>query len=114
MYVKVTRGCIEMTAHFRVSVDENESCVSEIFSESTDILVHKIKWGDAEKKYPDKYLIATNTYVEDGDLYGDIIGILTPEEYCALKRPKPMAPKYYLWEGLELKAKGLGVLGYYV
>jgi len=78
------------------------------------ILEKNILWNDAEEKYSDKYMIVTNAHVEEAELYGDIIAILTPAEYVQLPRPKPMAPKYQVWEGMELKAEGLGVVGFYM
>ena len=78
------------------------------------ILERNILWGDAEEKYPDKYMIVTNTHVENAELYGDILAILTPAEYVKLQRPKPMTPKYQVWEGIALKSEGLGVVGFYM
>ena len=59
-------------------------------------------------------MIVTNTSVEDAELYGDILAILSPSEYANLQRPKPMTPKYQVWEGLALKSEGLGVVGFYL
>jgi hypothetical protein len=78
------------------------------------ILEHNILWGDAEEKYADKFMIVINTYVEDAELYGDIIAILSPKEYAQLEKPKSLCPKYGVWEGIGLKAEGLGVVGFYM
>ena len=90
-----------------------EPSISSIFT-APNIFEKNIKWADAEKKYHDKYLIVTNVSIKDAELYGDIIAILNSQEYNALKKPKPMTPKYQVWEGLSIKAEGLGVLGYYM
>jgi len=81
---------------------------------SPTVIERKILCGDAMLKYPDKYMIVTNTCVEDAELYGDILAILTPTEYFQIVKPKPMTPKYQVWEGMELKSEGLGVVGFYL
>ena len=78
------------------------------------ILENNIRWGEAEEKYRDKFMIVINPHLEDTYLYGDIIAILTPEEYSELDFPEPMAPKYNVWKGIKLKMEGLGALGYYL
>jgi len=78
------------------------------------ILERNIIWGDAEEKYPDKFMIVINARFVDSELYGDIIAMLTPEEYSELDFPEPMAPKFNVWKGMKLKMEGLGVLGYYL
>jgi len=85
------------------------------FTESKpSILEHNIIWGDAEEKYPDKFMIVINTRFEESELRGDVIAILTPEEYSELDFPEPLAPKFNVWKGIKLKMEGLGVLGYYL
>ena len=78
------------------------------------ILERNIRWGDAEKKYRDKFMIVINAHVKETYLHGDIVAILTPEEYSGLDFPESMAPKYDVWKGLKLKMEGLGALGYYL
>ena len=78
------------------------------------ILERNIRWGEAEEKYRDKFMIVINSHVKDTYLYGDIIAILTPEEYIQLDFPEPAMPKYGVWKGLTLKMEGLGALGYYL
>ncbi|MCL1883249.1 MAG: hypothetical protein FWF81_05790 [Defluviitaleaceae bacterium] len=78
------------------------------------VIERAILWGDAAYKYPDKYMIVTNTYLEDAELYGDILAVLSPAEYIHLQKPKPMTPRYQVWEGIDLKAEGLGVVGFYM
>ena len=55
------------------------------------ILERNIIWGDAEEKYPDKFMIVINARFVDSELHGDIIAMLTPEEYSELDFPEPMA-----------------------
>jgi len=78
------------------------------------VIERAILWGDAEEKYADKFMIVTNTYVEEAELYGDIIAVLSPKEYAALEKPTPMCPRYGVWEGIGLKAEGLGAVGIYM
>ena len=59
-----------------------------------------------EAKYHDKYMIVINGRSENGRILGDIVAILTPDEYHTLKKPKPMLPKYRVWEGNSLKLEG--------
>ena len=78
------------------------------------ILERNIGWGAAEKKYPDKFIIVINARFESEGLVGDIIAMLTPTEYSTLDIPEPMAPKYDVWKGLDIKKKGLGIHGIYM
>ena len=78
------------------------------------ILEHNIRWGEAEEKYPDKFIIVINPHFENAELHGDIVAILTPDEYRTLDFPEPLAPKYNVWKGLKLKMEGLGAIGYYM
>jgi hypothetical protein len=107
--IEVRQSSNDDTGYDNVIIEERG-----IFSENPIILESKVKLCDAEKTHHDKYVIATNAHVENAELYGDIIAILTPEEYANLKKPNPMTPKYVVMEGLSLKVRGLGVLGYYM
>jgi len=71
---------------------------------------------DMEEKYPDKYLIVTNTKSLNGRLHGDIIAIMTPVEYAGFKKqhPEPILPKFGVVVGLAIKMGGLGVYGLYL
>lgn len=71
---------------------------------------------DMEEKYTDKYMIASNMQLIDSQLYGNIIAILTPNEYTSFKKqhPESILPDYCIIVGVELKAGGLGVYGIYL
>jgi hypothetical protein len=61
-----------------------------------------VKHGDAIEKYPDRYMIVTNGHVEDREIHGDILALLTKEEYAALDKPKSLTPKFGFWLGAAL------------
>ena len=78
------------------------------------VLESNITWGEAEEKYPDKFMIVINMHIDNTELHGDIIAILTPMEYSELDFPEPMAPKYDVWKGLDIKRGGFGIHGLYM
>ncbi|MCL1996453.1 MAG: hypothetical protein FWG63_09630 [Defluviitaleaceae bacterium] len=78
------------------------------------ILEHNVIIEDMEDKYHDKYMIAINRYGGDTRIRGDVVAILTPDEYFSLEKPKPMPSKYSVWKGLSLQMDGLGAYGYYL
>ena len=85
------------------------------FSElNPPILEQNIRWGDAEEKYPDKFMIVINAHFVDIEMCGDIIAILTPIEYSELDFPEPMTPKYTVWKGLDIKRGGFGIHEFYM
>jgi hypothetical protein len=69
-----------------------------------------------EVKYRDKYMIATNINSEGMQLRGDIVAILSSDEYSELRKtgPERLTPKYMVLEGLDMKLGGLGVYGIYL
>ena len=73
------------------------------------ILEHNVNYNDIEAIYTDKYVIAINPHTIDGNTFGDIIAILTPEQYRILGKPKKSFPIYTVLEGVNLKLGGLGV-----
>ena len=86
--------------------------MSIFFNSNPQILVQNIDWGEAQEKYYDKYMIVINSHLEGTRLHGDIIAILTPEEYFALKKPDPLAPKYEAWIGAALQNERIGARGF--
>jgi len=78
------------------------------------VLERNITWGEAEEKYPDKFMIVINMRIDKTELHGDIIAILTPMEYSGLDFPESMAPVYDVWKGLDIKRGGFGVHGLYM
>ena len=65
---------------------------------------------DMERKYPEKIMIAVNCYVGNERIRGDVISILSPDEHYALKLPKPLPPKCYIWVGITEQNRRLGLL----
>ncbi|MCL1998835.1 MAG: hypothetical protein FWG65_08715 [Turicibacter sp.] len=84
------------------------------FDGEHEVLERDVIIEDMEQKYHDKYMIVINGHGRDCRLRGDIIAILTPEEYSKLEKPKPMLPKYSVWEGFSLQLDGLGAYGFYL
>ena len=84
------------------------------FDGEHEILEKDVIIQEMEMKYHDKYLIITNAYSKDARIRGDVIAILTPEEYRKLEKPKPMLPKYGVGEGFSLQMDGLGAYGFYL
>ena len=78
------------------------------------IIESNIAWGDAEEKYPDKFMIVINSHFDNTEMLGDIVAILTPIEYSKLDFPEPMAPKYIVWKGLDIKRGGFGIHEFYM
>jgi hypothetical protein len=76
------------------------------------ILEHNIDWGEAQNKYHDSYMIVINSHLEGSRLHGDIVAILTPEEYFALNKPNPLVPKYEAWIGVALQTERIGARGF--
>jgi len=84
------------------------------FDGEHEILEHNVIIEDMEQKYHDKYMIVINGHGEDSRIKGDIVAILTPEEFYALEKPKQWLPKYGLWEGFSIQIKGLGAYAFYL
>ncbi|MCL1999237.1 MAG: hypothetical protein FWG65_10770 [Turicibacter sp.] len=74
------------------------------FDDNYTILEHDVMEYEMQQKYPNKYMIVTNCYRKDYHDYGDIIAILTSQEYylLGLELSEPMMPKYHVWKGLAL------------
>jgi len=81
------------------------------FNGEHEILEHDVIVEDMEDKYHDKYMIVISRPSDDSRFHGDVVAILTPDEYFELKKPKPTPPKYSVWKGLSLQMDGLGAYG---
>ncbi|MCL2017133.1 MAG: hypothetical protein FWG68_12895 [Defluviitaleaceae bacterium] len=81
------------------------------FDSEHEILEHDVIIDDMMQEYHDKYLIIINGHSENSRIKGDIVAILTPQEYYDLPRPIPQ--KYSVGEGLSL-IDGLGVYDLYL
>lgn len=89
--------------------------MSSIFTDSNpQIIEENIELGEAMELYPDRFMIATNFRPESADIRGDIIAVLSPDEYLSLEKPDPMAPKYNVWVGTLLKSERIGRYGFVV
>jgi hypothetical protein len=73
------------------------------------ILERGVNYNDIEATYNDKYVIAINARHIDSATYGDIIAILTPEEYRNLGKPNKSYPTYTVMQGYKLMLGGLGI-----
>ncbi len=89
--------------------------VGSIFSGSNQLTLEKnIEMGEAAEKYFDKYMVVKNAHLENSYLHGDIIAVLSSDEYSKLEKPKEMFPTYEIWEGTAVIGEGLGVVGFYM
>jgi hypothetical protein len=80
-----------------------------------DILDAEIAFDEAQEKYPDNYMIVMNGHVLNKRLHGDIVAILTKDEYDALAMPKSIAPRFGVLEGVSiLRGKVDNSLGIYL
>ena len=86
--------------------------MSIFLNSNPQILERNMDWAEAQEKYYDKYMIIINAHLEGTRLHGDIIAILTPEEYFALSKPEPMVPKYEAWIGEALQNERIGARGF--
>ena len=72
------------------------------FENDYSVIENNVMFEDMQIKYADKYMIIKNGHVENKRIHGDIIAILTPEEYEVLEVPKSIAPKFAVWEGYSI------------
>jgi hypothetical protein len=77
-----------------------------------EIIEENIELGDAMELYPDRFMIATNFRTGSPGIRGDIIAVLSPDEYLSLEKPNPMAPKFNVWVGTLLKRERVGLYGF--
>jgi len=85
------------------------------FAESNPpVLERNIRWGEAEEKYLENYMIVTNIYFDSEGMLGDIVAVLTPVEYSRLDFPDELVSKYGVWKGLGIRKRGFGVHKFYM
>ena len=70
------------------------------------VLITNISETEAINQYSENYLIVKNSYNNRGEIYGDIIAILTREEFADLDLKDCKAPKFYIWEGRIIEDEG--------
>ena len=71
-------------------------------AERYDILDGSIMYEVAQSKYPNKIMIVQNVHVKDKRIYGDIIAIMSVDEYEILRKPKKISLRFGIWEGDDL------------
>jgi hypothetical protein len=76
------------------------------------VIEQNVDWGYAQEKYRENYMIVINSHLENARIHGDIIAILTPEEYISLEKPEPLTPKYSLWIGMAIQNERHGARGF--
>jgi hypothetical protein len=64
-----------------------------------DAIEKNISHGEAIEKYPDSYMVVMNGHLEDKKVHGDIVALLTWDEYIALEKPNNIVPKFGFWVG---------------
>jgi hypothetical protein len=67
-----------------------------------DVIERNIRHGEVIEKYPDCYMIVMNGHVENEAIHGDIVAVLTKDEYVALIKPRNLAPRFGIWKGSAL------------
>ena len=67
------------------------------------ILEKDVAKSDIISKYKDNYLIVKNAHNVNGRIYGDVLAILTREEFEELDLGECEAPKFYIWEGIIIR-----------
>jgi len=72
-----------------------------------NIIEKNIIYEVAQKKYHNKIMIVINGHVENRRIRGDIIAILTPEEFDELDKPDDIAPRFSIWEGDSIRIERL-------
>jgi len=60
-------------------------------AERYDVLDNGIMYEDAQSKYPNKIMIVQNVPVKHKRIYGNIIAIMSVDEYEILSKPKNIA-----------------------
>ncbi|MCL1997971.1 MAG: hypothetical protein FWG65_04305 [Turicibacter sp.] len=79
-----------------------------------EILERDVIFDEMIQKYHDKYMIVLIRPQKNNRSCGNIVAILTPDEYYNLEWPNPVPNKYVVWKGFSLKLEGMGVYGFYL
>jgi len=91
------------------------STVFSFFEDNYTILEANVAFDDAQERYPDSYMVTINGHVKDKRIHGDIIAILSQDEYNTLVIPQSIAPKFSVLEGLNVVRGKVGnSLGVYL
>jgi hypothetical protein len=71
--------------------------------ESYTPIEERVRYSDMKTKYPDRLMVVMNTRVIDGCIYGDVVELLTPEQFKRLDKPMSFAPRFRIWAGSVLE-----------
>ena len=69
------------------------------------IIEANIKYKAIEEKYNDKYIIIMNGHLENGHLYGDVVGLLTEAEYGQIQFPTDVSERFTILKGDIVRQK---------
>jgi len=72
---------------------------------SYEILEKNVYLDNMRRKYPDNYMIVTNGHADSGYRQGNIIAILTEDEYRQLTLPENLAPRFSILRGVNILQK---------
>ena len=70
---------------------------------SYEIVERNVRLGDMVEKYPNNYIVVINGHVENEEIHGDVVAILSKEEYDSLDKPTNLTPKFTIWKGTALR-----------
>ena len=69
------------------------------------VIEANIKYKLIEEKYKDKYIIIMNGHLENGHLYGDVVGLLTETEYGQMHFPLDVSERFTILKGNIVRKK---------
>jgi hypothetical protein len=81
--------------------------MSSFKADSCSVIEQGANYDEMVGKYPDSYIVVRNGHMKDGETYGDVVAILTQEEYNPSDIPRNFVPRFTVWEGNSI-AKGVG------
>jgi len=67
--------------------------------DSYQVIEQGVIYEEMQRKYPNKLMVVINAHVNNMRLCGDIIALLSEEEFSKVKVPKNIAPKFGIWRG---------------
>ena len=79
------------------------------------IIESNVVYEEMQEKYPDRIMVVINTCVRNMRLCGDIIALLTEEEFSLVEQPESIAPRFGIWLGDMLEEeRAANLYGVYV
>ena len=81
-----------------------------------DIREYDVVLDEMETKYRDKYMVFINVASKDMQLRGDLVAVLSPDEYAELRKHGALKipQNYTVLKGVDLLIGGLGAYGLYL